>query len=67
METSSMIQPNNFDNKNKQTEKFTQHKMMFFLFAFLSDARCDDGTQVHADLKQFFLAGFPEEHLLSHQ
>ena len=39
--------------------------MMFFLFAFLSDARCDNGTQVHADLKQFFLAGFPEEHLLS--
>ena len=38
--------------------------MMFFLFAFLSDARCDNGTQIHTDLKQLRLV-FPEEHLLS--
>lgn len=39
--------------------------MMFLLFTFFSDAYCNDIAPVHADLKHFFLAGFPEEHLLS--
>ena len=38
---------------------------MLFLFSLISNALSDDAFQTHADLKQFFLAGFPEEHLLS--
>ncbi len=38
---------------------------MLFFYTCISFAISDDTVQRHADLKQFFLAGFPEEHLFS--